>query len=403
MPPLRSHKKSRLGCLQCKKRRVKCDENGPPCSSCTFRKVECVYPDNASSSTSGTSPQTQTQSPTPQSQQPATERKPVDPKNLPVLDPSNTLSLELMHKYSTETYKSICSSPADSAAWQVTIPQRALHFPFLMDGLLSVAALHTATTKGPEEASEYIDMAVGFQTRSLEPFQRSIQHISPENCDAVFAYSIFTIVHGIAVPELTYITRASSTAATDTSSRLERIFVLFELVQGTAEINKMFGQTLQRTFHNSEDYWAGSSTALEAEDNEAFHRLHDINNQENHDLDPRKFQLMEDAIAQLRMCCQRYRGHQDPGSVLTWLAIVDREFVRFLREKDILAILMLVHWGFLLGQLDGKAWWALRFGLALVNEGLESLNQETHVYATDLTAAWLAYRNALSVFSHGAC
>jgi hypothetical protein len=272
-----------------------------------------------------------------------------------------------------------------------------------MDGLLSVAALHTATTKGPEEASEYIDMAVGLQTRSLEPFQRSIQHISPENSDAVFAYSIFTIVHGIAVPELTYITRASSTAATDTSSRLERIFVLFELVQGTAEINKMFGQTLQRTFHNSEDYWAGSSTALEAEDNEAFHRLHDINNQENHDLDPRKFQLMEDAIAQLRMCCQRYRGHQDPGSVLTWLAIVDREFVRFLREKDILAILILVHWGFLLGQLDGKAWWALRFGLALVNEGLEGLNQETHVYATDLTAAWLAYRNALSVFSHGAC
>ncbi|KAL3444139.1 hypothetical protein BJX65DRAFT_283746 [Aspergillus insuetus] len=246
-------------------------------------------------------------------------------------------------------------------------------------------------------------MAAGFQTRSLEPFQRAIQAISPEKCDAVFAYSILTIVHGIAVPELTYITRASSSAPTDTSSRLERIFVLFGLVQGTVEITKMFGQTLRRTFHRSEDYWAGSSTALETQDNEAFHRLHDINHQENDNLDLRKFQIMEAVIAQVKMCCQRYRGHQDPRSVVTWLAIVDREFVKCLREKDTLAVLVLVHWGLLLGQLDGKALWAFRFGLALFNEGLGILNRETHVHASDLTAAWLAYRNALSVFSHAAC
>ncbi|KAL2839882.1 hypothetical protein BJX68DRAFT_258712 [Aspergillus pseudodeflectus] len=225
-----------------------------------------------------------------------------------------------MHKYSTETYKR-------------TIPQRALHFPLLLDGVLSVVALHTTTTKTPEEAGVYIDMLVGFQTRSLEPFQRVIEAISPENCDAVFAYSVFTIIHGIAVPELT---------------RLETIFVLSELVQGTAEITKMFGQALQRT------------TALDAEDNEAFRRLHDA------------------TIPHLRMCCQRYRGHQNPGSVLTRLAIVDRQFVKSLREKDDLALLALVHWGFLLGQPDGETWWALRFGLAMVNKGLGSLNPDSH-------------------------
>ncbi|KAJ0415797.1 hypothetical protein BJY00DRAFT_304626 [Aspergillus carlsbadensis] len=393
MPPLRSHKKSRLGCLSCKKRRV---------------KIECIYTDNppasvaAAPAAAGASPQppTHTQSPTPQSQ-PAADRKPVDPKVLPVLGPSNTLLLELMHKYSTETYKSISSNGADSVAWQLTIPQRALHFPFLMDGLLSVAALHSATTKGPEEAGVYIDMAVGFQTRSLEPFQRAIQHISPDNCDAVFAYSIFTIVHGIAVPELTRLTRAVGAVAPDASSRLEAIFVLFELVQGTAEITKMFGRTLQRTFTRChEDYWAGSSIALDAADNEALCRLHEINHQKNRRLDTHRFEIMEAAIAQLRMCCQRYRGHQDPGSVLTWLAIVDREFVKCLRGKDPLAVLVLVHWGFLLGQLDGKAWWALRFGLALVNEGLRCLNRDAHVPAVDLAQAWVAYRNALSLFGH---
>ncbi|KAI0167099.1 hypothetical protein GGR52DRAFT_556883 [Hypoxylon sp. FL1284] len=38
------HKKSRTGCLRCKQRRVKCDENRPSCGSCTKHVVHCVYP-----------------------------------------------------------------------------------------------------------------------------------------------------------------------------------------------------------------------------------------------------------------------------------------------------------------------------------------------------------------------
>ncbi|CAK7233404.1 hypothetical protein SBRCBS47491_008598 [Sporothrix bragantina] len=38
------HKKSRLGCLRCKARRVKCDEKHPSCSGCSRHLVECVYP-----------------------------------------------------------------------------------------------------------------------------------------------------------------------------------------------------------------------------------------------------------------------------------------------------------------------------------------------------------------------
>ncbi|KAG6356860.1 hypothetical protein INS49_014734 [Diaporthe citri] len=38
------HKKSRMGCLRCKARRVKCDEAHPVCSGCSRHMVECVYP-----------------------------------------------------------------------------------------------------------------------------------------------------------------------------------------------------------------------------------------------------------------------------------------------------------------------------------------------------------------------
>ncbi|KAH8802963.1 hypothetical protein F5884DRAFT_491293 [Xylogone sp. PMI_703] len=38
-----SHTKSRNGCLTCRNRRVKCDENRPVCTTCSFRDIQCIY------------------------------------------------------------------------------------------------------------------------------------------------------------------------------------------------------------------------------------------------------------------------------------------------------------------------------------------------------------------------
>ncbi|PSR83127.1 hypothetical protein BD289DRAFT_453979 [Coniella lustricola] len=40
----RPHRKSRLGCRNCKARKVKCDEQKPTCGNCTLRKESCDYP-----------------------------------------------------------------------------------------------------------------------------------------------------------------------------------------------------------------------------------------------------------------------------------------------------------------------------------------------------------------------
>lgn len=46
----RPHRKSRLGCRNCKTRKVKCDEKKPSCKNCSLRKETCVYPDSAQTS-----------------------------------------------------------------------------------------------------------------------------------------------------------------------------------------------------------------------------------------------------------------------------------------------------------------------------------------------------------------
>ncbi|CCX05264.1 Similar to Sterol uptake control protein 2; acc. no. Q12151 [Pyronema omphalodes CBS 100304] len=43
MAPRRSHKKSRDGCLKCKKRRIKCDEVHPRCGNCIKHAIECDF------------------------------------------------------------------------------------------------------------------------------------------------------------------------------------------------------------------------------------------------------------------------------------------------------------------------------------------------------------------------
>ncbi|KAL6696945.1 hypothetical protein J3F84DRAFT_312258 [Trichoderma pleuroticola] len=52
----RGHFKSRLGCFNCKRRRVKCNELRPSCSPCCRLGLNCSYPTPASSSSSSSTP-----------------------------------------------------------------------------------------------------------------------------------------------------------------------------------------------------------------------------------------------------------------------------------------------------------------------------------------------------------
>ncbi|KAL3481028.1 hypothetical protein BJX99DRAFT_219553 [Aspergillus californicus] len=359
MPPLRPHTKSRNGCVQCKKRRVKCDERGHPCGNCAFRKTECTYPNASTASSSpGLSPSSASQG--------ADEHVHVEHPLAP-LDSSSTLMLELMHKFSTETYKSFFSEPGDYHVWQFTIPQLAFRHEFLLYGLLSVAALHTAFA-GTRSARSYIDTAMVYQSRASAPFHDAIRNISHENCDAVFAYSMIITVNGIAMPQL-------SVDKSDKVNILDTIFMVFELVQGTAEISKIGGPWLQRSCLVQQDYWGKSSETLDGETDRALTRLSAMNDEENrHNADRHRF--IEYAISRLRLCFHRFRGLGDPASVLTWLATVDRDFVNCLRRHETLPLVVLLHWGVLLGQLDGKVWWASNSGEALVSDTMRILKNK---------------------------
>ncbi|KAL4884852.1 hypothetical protein BJY04DRAFT_214734 [Aspergillus karnatakaensis] len=272
-----------------------------------------------------------------------------------------------MHKYSTETYKTFFSEPADYHVWQAVVPRWAFKYDFLLYGILSVTALHTALALDPVDARPYLDASMDFQSKALRPFQEALQNISLENVDAAFAYSRITIVKGIAFRQV-----AADINSADDTSMLESIFLLFKLVDGVMAITDMSHEQLRKSALIPRNFWGTAEFTLDSDTNEALTRLSELNTRLNIN-DDTQYCTIDSAIFRLRQCWQRFHRHGDSTSVLSWLAMAGKEFVIAAMNYESLPLLVLAYWGSLLQQLKGASWWAANSGSALVSDILETL------------------------------
>ncbi|EGE81292.2 C6 zinc finger domain-containing protein [Blastomyces dermatitidis ATCC 18188] len=209
MPPRRSHRKSRLGCIQCKRRKIKCDEAPPPCGNCKKHNIECQFatPPGAvrlngrtgrwPAIVNGASALLPVSFPAisaPISSSTVDQleifttfdsRNPQFTSNLHIDD------LKLMHHYTTETYTTLSNTPEHIEIWRTVIPKEALAHPFLMHGLLSLSALHLieCSSNNDPNLRKYVELATMHQHLALAAFRPVLNNITPSNCNAVFAFS----------------------------------------------------------------------------------------------------------------------------------------------------------------------------------------------------------------------
>ncbi|KAK9358715.1 hypothetical protein V1504DRAFT_441919 [Lipomyces starkeyi] len=145
----RPHKKSRIGCIECKRRHIKCDESRPTCVNCSTVKRSCSY----------------------FNQDPTSSCPPV-----------NMNHLELLLQFLTETFKfSGIDQNGAEITFQVTI-KYGLSAPCLMHEILALAA------------STFKHSAL-LQTRALSLFNRAKTDITADNCVPMFLCSSFLGVH----------------------------------------------------------------------------------------------------------------------------------------------------------------------------------------------------------------
>ncbi|KAF2736348.1 hypothetical protein EJ04DRAFT_171146 [Polyplosphaeria fusca] len=185
------HSKSRNGCLPCKARHVKCDETKPVCVSCEKYSSPCEYPIPKPKS-ARVIPYAQPQHPpisTPSSIEASNSDyaspTPGIPNSEPVL---NIGQLRLLHHFSTVTVKSLATVSEANEAFPSYIVDVAFEFPFLLHGILALAALHLARLD-KERHGDYLRQAESHHDAALFRFRNDVTDIVESNFEAVFCFA----------------------------------------------------------------------------------------------------------------------------------------------------------------------------------------------------------------------
>ncbi|KAI0384853.1 hypothetical protein F5Y04DRAFT_277588 [Hypomontagnella monticulosa] len=183
----RFHKKSRKGCLECKRRHIKCDERRPNCGNCDVAARDCYY--------AYPSVVPKAQLPIPQSpihleSQASHEPSPARSGSPSILDHNDLFTLQhlnLFHHVEVGMADWLMVTDAMKPIAQAYITS-ALSTPFVMNQLLALSAQHLSTVH-KDDANTYLDLAAELQARALSTFTKNRQDMSERNIVARFLFS----------------------------------------------------------------------------------------------------------------------------------------------------------------------------------------------------------------------
>lgn len=270
--------------------------------------------------------------------------------------------LELMHKFSSDSYKSLCGDQSDAYVWQYLIPPQAYSHEYLLDGILAFAALHiAATSPDSRKALEYLNTAVEYSSDLYASFQQVLSQLTPETCEAVLACSAIVMVIGISLPCLSAEYRGEKLIMSET---MTTAWVLFQGGRGISYISEPW---LRGSIFSKYNFWEMQTGPLDARTSDALHRLEHLNNL-TANFHHETWDSNRETIELLRSCFSRFAHSQHPAAILGWLAYIQKEFVEEVCSQKPLQLLIFMHWGVLLHELGHRFWWAKGSGIALVSE-----------------------------------
>ncbi|KAL4881166.1 hypothetical protein BJY04DRAFT_218345 [Aspergillus karnatakaensis] len=172
----RAHKKSRGGCIECKRRHVKCDEKRPICSNCISSQRLCEYagfriiqsrPGASIKQRARSSDSLSPSSSTPPDTSPLMQPDP----------PANMLHTELFHHLSTQTLPLLCANGSNLALQPTELINFALATPYLFNELLALAALHLGIRREAQK-DYYRHHAAQLQNHALRLLNESEPHLN---------------------------------------------------------------------------------------------------------------------------------------------------------------------------------------------------------------------------------
>lgn len=350
---------------------MQCDEQLPACTRCVKRGEKCSF---LTTSTEQDSPLSHSNSNgTPHDCSAEQHNR-------------QLLELELMHQWSTETYKSMKYNRPDFAnIMAVKLPRSALKYEYLLDGMFSFTALHLAHQHmaDPHTMDEYVAAAISFRDRGMQRAAPAIQEFQQLNYEPeaseVFAMFWFAALTGMTSMALTVLTR-----------REPENFATPEIVTGRAFINMQV--ELAQLWRGTRAIMVIASTM---NTNPDVYIRGDAPEPKSNDLDPETDAALSQLESLLRypastpnsgvvegdhtpLYCQSvalirrgYESHAENGSVddaLAWGPILGNDFALLLKEGVPRALLSALCYGTLLDKISVARWWTGDAGRMLIHE-----------------------------------
>ncbi|KAL4953781.1 hypothetical protein BDW69DRAFT_151149 [Aspergillus filifer] len=187
----RGHKKSRVGCVQCKKRHVKCDERRPKCILCSMSNRDCSYASDSIQSITDSEPASSS----------STISTSTPPPSYPSPRPTQAIEqcinlqhIELItHLISDSRMLSLGDGVEPYHIGIARALRRGLESPFLLYELLALSARHLShlhQESSPSQAEQYARQAMDLQTQGIALFNAEKVIVDQNNCVAVCLFSV---------------------------------------------------------------------------------------------------------------------------------------------------------------------------------------------------------------------
>ncbi|RDH30291.1 hypothetical protein BDQ94DRAFT_181607 [Aspergillus welwitschiae] len=388
MAPRRKHKKSRLGCIECKRRRIKCDEQRPVCSQCTISERTCEFAEMPARCIRPTTSRRQTPSiPASSTGETAESSSTVAEADSPIEPAANLLHAELLYQLLTETIDSINeqNSP-EIVVSPAELIRCSLRASYLLNELLALAATHLSIIRS-EQHVYYRTHATHLQNHALRFFHAMDNADDPEACVPRFFFSSILGLHTLCE---TLIFRDG-----DFNIFLDSFVPYLRLHQGVrAVIGDNWSMLSQTTSLGPTLGSAGRQLQTDGNLGPECRHLLALIRQSN--LGPSITETYRQAIEALQAAMHSISSNRPGGACITgvfaWPASVPSKYIDLLALRSPDALAVLAHYGVVLHAYR-QCWFLGDGGRYLI----ESIND----YLGPAWSEWLAYpRQVLSAGSH---
>ncbi|KAB8215058.1 hypothetical protein BDV33DRAFT_227871 [Aspergillus novoparasiticus] len=229
----RSHRKSRNGCGNCKRRKIKCDEVHPACGQCISHDINCDFtvPPTAPSETASTGSTCSTlvarAAPSPYNsitfisssktdfklpkrryqRRPATARETANAKSAlaeVLLTPTNsqlqlnTTDLALLHHYLSVTSITLSDDDEGLHLLQVALPQIGFRYQYILHLLLAFASYHMTRSSSMDAPHGRSLEGDHHYNTALTLVSSSIAGLNESTCQAVYSSSVLICLCSLA-------------------------------------------------------------------------------------------------------------------------------------------------------------------------------------------------------------